>query len=89
MVLTKKSQKRGRPSRAAASAKALADVDLSAIDPRTVLLTIAADTSAPATARVAACRALLGEPPIPPKPSGDDDDPVTRLALQLLKGTKK
>jgi hypothetical protein len=52
-------RKRGRPTRAAASAKALIGVDPGAVDPRVVLLTIAADASSPATARVAACRALL------------------------------
>jgi hypothetical protein len=50
---------RGRPGRAEASAKALADVDLSKFDALAVLRSIAADESAPASARVAAVRELL------------------------------
>ena len=84
----KKTSKRGRPSRRAATAKALAGVDPAAVDPRAVLAAIAADTSAPAAARVAACKMLIGEQGAP-KPA-DQDDPVMRLALQLLnKGAKK
>jgi hypothetical protein len=49
----------GRPSRAEASAKALLGVDLAAVDPMRILREIAADTSAPAGARVAAAKALL------------------------------
>jgi len=50
----------GRPSRAQASAKALRGVDLTAVDPVAILRAIAADSSQPASARVAACRTLLG-----------------------------
>jgi hypothetical protein len=62
----------------------MAGVDPTAVDPRRVLMTIAADSSAPATARVQACRFLLsgGEPAKPV----EDIDPVTSLALQLLRG---
>ena len=49
---------RGRPSRAEASREALAGVDLSKLDPLDVLREIAADTSAPASARVAAAKEL-------------------------------
>jgi len=52
-------RKGGRPSRAEASVKALRGLDLTAIDPVAVLREIAADLSVPASARVAACRALL------------------------------
>jgi hypothetical protein len=57
---------RGRPSRAEASAKALAalaanGIDPASIDPRAVLAAVAADPSAPASARVAAARALLAD----------------------------
>jgi hypothetical protein len=52
---------RGRPTRAEASAKALAGVDVSAVDPLDVLRAVAADNSAPASARVAAARAILEE----------------------------
>src|SRR5690348_9352518 len=84
---------RGRPSRAVASAKALAAlaVDPASVDPRAILAKIAADTSAPATARVAACRALLhGGLDGARKQAGTEKrDPVTDLALKLLKGIKK
>jgi hypothetical protein len=50
--------------RAQASAKAMAalkaaGIDASAVDPRLILQSIAADTSAPASARVTACRLLM------------------------------
>jgi hypothetical protein len=80
----RKRAKRGRPTRAAASAKALESIDLATINAREVLLTIAADSSAPATARVQACRALLQGDPA--KQPDKDDDPVTTLALKLLRG---
>ena len=57
----KRRRKGGRPSRAQASAKALLGVDLAAVDPVAILRAIAADRSSPASARVAACRALLGQ----------------------------
>jgi hypothetical protein len=50
---------RGRPSRAEASAKALADIDVDNVDALRVLKEVAADRSAPASARVAAVKALL------------------------------
>jgi hypothetical protein len=83
----KKRAKRGRPTRAAASAKALESIDLATINAREVLLTIAADTSAPATARVAACRALLADGG-KAAPAVDEEDPVTAFALKLLKRGK-
>jgi hypothetical protein len=57
---------RGRPSRAEASAKTIAalqaaGVDPTSFDPRAVLAAVAADASAPASARVAAARALLAD----------------------------
>ena len=80
----KSRRKTGRPTRAQASAKALANVDLSSVDPRLVLLQIAADATAPATARVQACRALLAQAATK-EPTGTDADPVTELALKLLR----
>ena len=55
-------RKGGRPTRAEATAKALAAivVDPTTIDPRGILAAIAADRSAPAGARVAACRTCSG-----------------------------
>jgi hypothetical protein len=50
---------RGRPSRAEASREALRGVDPQSVDPLDVLREIAADPSAPASARVAAVKALL------------------------------
>jgi hypothetical protein len=52
-------KRRGRPTRAEVSAKALADLDPAQVDPLAILRTIASDASAPAAARVAACKALL------------------------------
>jgi hypothetical protein len=49
----------GRPTRAVRSASALASVDWEAFDAVAVLRRIAADASAPASARVAACKALI------------------------------
>jgi hypothetical protein len=51
--------RRGRPTRAQVSAKVLAGLDPSKVDPWLILATIASDASAPAAARVAACRALI------------------------------
>ena len=85
---TKSKCRRGRPPRAEASRKALENVNLAEVNPREVLLTIAADASAPSTARVAACRALLAQPEKKGGEAAPDGDPVTRLALKLLRGTK-
>jgi hypothetical protein len=51
--------RRGRPTRAQVSAKVLAGLDPSKVDPWMILRTIASDASAPAAARVSACRALI------------------------------
>jgi hypothetical protein len=55
--------RRGRPPRAQASAKALAGlvINPTTFDPLKVLVEIAADTSAPAAARVSAAKALLAD----------------------------
>lgn len=82
---TRKNPRGGRPTRAEATAKALTalGVDPASVDPRRILAAIAADVSAPASARVAACRALLGDAP---KPAAEIDelDPITRKAVSLL-----
>ncbi len=78
----------GRPTRAQASAKALAAlaVDPASIDPRSILASIAADVAAPSTARVAACRALIaGNDGEDSKP----EDSVTALALRILRKGEK
>jgi hypothetical protein len=57
------------------------------IDPIVVLKTIAGDKSAPASARVLACKALLTAHQ---HSEGDDEreDPVARRALRILNGGK-
>jgi len=50
--MAKRTKKVGRPTRRAASKTALAGVDLSTVDPVSVLRSIAADESAPASAQV-------------------------------------
>ena len=64
MTTTKTKARGGRPSRAEASARAIAalaaaGIDAATVDPLLILQAIAADTSAPAGPRVAACRTLL------------------------------
>jgi hypothetical protein len=61
-----KPRRRGRPNRAEASAKAMAalaaaGIDIGDCDPRTILRAIACDPSAPASARVSACRKLIDD----------------------------
>jgi hypothetical protein len=83
--------KRGRPTRRAASEKALKGVDLAAVDPRQILQAIAADTSAPATARLQAARALLNDssPTNSKKDGGPGElDPVAQRALRIINGGK-
>jgi hypothetical protein len=55
--------RRGRPTRAQASAKALAGltIDPSTVDPKVILAQIMVDASAPAAARVSAAKALLAD----------------------------
>jgi hypothetical protein len=74
----------GRPGRAVASAKALAalGVDPATIDPRWILASIAADASAPAAARVAACRVMLAASP--KAPDRDEMDQTSARAIALL-----
>ena len=80
----KPKRKGGRPSRAAATAKALSGLDLTAIDPVTILRAIAADLSAPASARVAACKALLDvQDQDPAEDSGGDTRINARAAAMM------
>ena len=76
-------RKRGRPKRASASVRALAalvaaGIDPDEVDPRVILRSIAADVSAPATARVAACRSLLM---LAEGKANDANDEMNRRAL--------
>jgi hypothetical protein len=58
-----------------ASAKALASIDIASVDPRAILASIPADPSAPATARVRACRVLLRMAEAAVDTAEDDDEP--------------
>ncbi|MER9005912.1 hypothetical protein NKI15_19975 [Mesorhizobium sp. M0862] len=82
--------KRGRPSRAVASKRALKGVDIDAVDPLTVLRQIASDTSAPASARLAAAKALIAQGGRK-KDAGDgsENDRISERALKLLKGGRQ
>jgi hypothetical protein len=71
----------GRPTRATRSATALVGVDLSKVDPVAVLRSIAADVTAPATARVQAARALLA---YVKEDTPETLDPVTAAAIKTM-----
>ncbi|MFD1984204.1 hypothetical protein ACFSOZ_30755 [Mesorhizobium newzealandense] len=82
--------KRGRPNRAAASAKALAKVNVDAVNPLQILREIASDSSAPASARVAAARSLLAHlGKQPEQGTAPELDAVSRRALRILEGGRK
>lgn len=88
----KPKRKMGRPTRSAASKRALAEIDLTQVDPLSVLRAIAADGSAPAAARVTAAKALLlvdrrGRSEEPPE-TEPSLDAVSRGALRILQGGK-
>jgi hypothetical protein len=82
----KPKRRRGMPSRAEATRRALAlleGLDPSSIDPEKVLAAIAVDTSAPASARVAAARALLTlRPALPSKDKPKDQNDLNAAANQ-------
>ena len=82
-----KKQKRGGPSQAETSRKALANVDLVSVDAVAILTQIAADVSAPASARVAAAKALVahGEGEATPSLGAKRDEELSRRALLLLR----
>jgi hypothetical protein len=85
MIKSTGKARRGRPTRAEASAKLLLGIDPNNIDPRAILAEIAADRSAPAAARVAACRALMVS--VPKEPAGADRekmDAASSRAISLL-----
>jgi hypothetical protein len=65
--------RRGRPTRAQVSAKVLAELDPSKVDPWLIVATIASDASAPAAARIAACRLLIE------RSDGDNADGGSRI----------
>jgi hypothetical protein len=82
--------KRGRPSRAIASKRALKGVDIDAVDPLAVLREIASDSSAPASSRLAAAKALLAQGGRK-RDAGDgsENDRISERALTLLRGGKR
>jgi hypothetical protein len=83
LEMTAPKRGRGRPNRAETSALALAGIDLSACDPVVILQSIALDISAPAAARVAACRELRKAAAAGPV---DGLDEITRAAIRAMNG---
>jgi hypothetical protein len=91
--------KMGRPTRKPASEKAMTalsdqGVDWRDVDPREVLQRIAADDSAPASARVQAARILLTDNPGDAGKTGDDVKPkpmsaASRRAVVMLADARK
>jgi hypothetical protein len=84
-------RKRGRPTREEEVRRALAEslgVDPSSIDPRKILAGIAADLSAPAGARVAACKVLLNLDPAAEDSAAAADDVAAR-AIRLMAAARK
>src|SRR5262245_2073614 len=84
-------RRRGRPSRKEELQRALAElgVDPATIDPRRVLAAIAGDTTAPAGARVAACRALMAaRDPERSEDSAASSDVASR-AIRLMAAARK
>ena len=78
-------RKGGRPNRAAASTKALAGVDLAAVDPVAILREIAGDTSAPAGARVAAAKTLLEVQDQDPAENAGGDTRINARAAAMMR----
>ena len=82
--------KRGRPTRATASAKALRNVDVDQVNPLQILREIAADRSAPAAARLAAAKALIARGGRKNDDgNGAENDRISERTLKLLKGGRQ
>ena len=77
----------GRPTRAQASAKALAGVmvDPTTVDPRVILAQIMVDASAPAAARVSAAKALLADCERGDGGETGRDADLNKRALELMR----
>jgi hypothetical protein len=77
----------GRPTRAQASAKALAGlvIDPTTVDPKLILAQIMVDTSAPAAARVSAAKALLADRERGDGGEARQDADLNKRALALLR----
>jgi hypothetical protein len=83
-------RRRGRPTKVEEVRRALAEIgcDPALVDPRRVLASIAGDAAAPASARVSAAKALLGQ-----RDQAEDSavagDAVSLRAQQLLAARRK
>ena len=79
--------RRGRPTRAQASAKALAGltIDPAMVDPKLILAQIMVDTSAPAAARVSAAKALLADRERGEGGEARHDADLNKRALALMR----
>lgn len=85
----KSTRPRGRPSREDEVRRALAEigVDPTMIDPLRVLASIAGDVDAPAGARVAACRTLLGVKDHDPAEASSGDASINARAVAMMRRT--
>jgi len=84
-------RRRGRPTREEEVRRALAEigVDPALIDPRRVLASIAVNRSMPPTARVAACKALLGQRDQEPAEDSAAGSDVAQRAIRLMAAARK
>ena len=87
MATTREKSRRrpGRPSRQEELARTLAElgVDPALLSPKRILAAIAADADAPASARVAACKVLLGQEPTEvEQPAKAEARPTTKKAAE-------
>jgi hypothetical protein len=64
-------------------------MDPESIDPRRILAEIAVDTSAPAAARVAACKILNADAPKTTAEQLEEMDPITKRAIESLRAQSR
>jgi hypothetical protein len=83
-------RKRGRPTREEEVRRALAQIgcDPALVDPRRILAAIAGDADAPAGARVAACKVLLGVKDQDPAEEPAAASDVAARAIRLMAARK-
>jgi isopentenyldiphosphate isomerase len=92
IIPEKSHRRRGRPSKAEEVRRVLAEIgiDPSAIDPLRILAGLAASKSTPATARVAACKVLLGvKDQDPAEDSVAVVNDVAARAIRLMAAARK
>jgi hypothetical protein len=84
-------RRRGRPSREDEMRRTLAGlgVDPALISPQRILAAIAADADAPAGARVAACKVLLGVKDQDPAEDAAGGSDVAARAIRLMVAARK